>query len=165
MRATRWVFSDVLVLAVVLLSGAALTRKAEAAPGTASDLALVNQALQTDGTDQATLTWTTLNQGSQTLLIATTPNFISGTVVTSDTLTASRDNYVWPGLKTNTSYYARIDTQTPGGPVSSPTLGFVLQGVAPYPPGYTGNYYFYNPSQDTPAFFLQDQPITGSFTP
>jgi len=166
MPAKRWVISEVFVLAGVLFFALCVfTTRVQAAPATATDLALVNQALQADGTDQATLTWTTMNQGSQTLLISTTPNFVPGTVMTSATLPGSRDSYVWPGLKTNTTYYARVDTQTPTGVVSSPALGFVLQGLSPYPPGYTGDYYFYNPEQQTPALLLQDQPIIGTLTP
>jgi hypothetical protein len=99
-------------------SGSAL-----AYPG--ADNLSIQQQCQSPNNVQIGLFWTTYNLGEQWVDVSlNNNNFAPGTFLSNGPVAANVDHVVGSGIQTGVTLYVRVNTQTPSGWYSSPTLAF-----------------------------------------
>jgi hypothetical protein len=115
------------ILAALLFSAALFVRgpatPAQAYPG--SEGIKVAGGCNPDGTLSILITWTAYNTGSQWLDLSLYNNgFAPGTFVGFGPVAGNINFVTWTGILNNTTYYLRMNTQTPTAWYPSETISF-----------------------------------------
>ena len=107
-------------------------------PG-AENLAVVSQSCLTLGGVRVEFSWKTFDEGPQFIdLTIFNNNFAAGTFIGAGPIDSTQSTFVWDGLVPNQRHYARVNTNTFAGWITSNTVTFQTPSDCgpPPPEGY-----------------------------